>query len=183
MVSLCLFASLSLLTFPSEIRVELNLPESSIANIKYPDKFPSPPTDDSSGFPPDPLPSSASPEMASSSMTDQLSRQFRPLNSFSESQEKSWYYYLSEIALRRIGNNVLNTFYTKDEYPGVDMPIQLMITTVTNFLDQMSQWYISSKNLFHILKSNRVLGTMVYQQSSGSIRTITVTFRKKKLHI
>jgi hypothetical protein len=123
-----------MLTSPSEIRVELNLPESSVANVRYPDMFPSPPNTDGSAMTSESFVSPMSAEMASNSVIDQ------PPRSFSESQEKSWYYYLSEIALRRIGNNVLNTFYTSDQYPGSDMSIQVMVKSATNFLDQMTQW-------------------------------------------
>lgn len=78
--------------------------------------------------------------MASESVTDHLIQESRPVSCISDSQEKSWYYYLSEIALRRIGNSILNMFYANDKYPGGDMALPLMVKTATNFLDQMAQW-------------------------------------------
>jgi len=89
----------------------------------------------------DGLPSSISSEMVSPSLSDQQGRRPHRDRSYSESQKNSWHYYLSEIALRRIGNNVLNTFYTNEQYPGSGMPIQLIVKTAANFVDQMPQWY------------------------------------------
>ncbi|KFY90218.1 hypothetical protein V500_05231 [Pseudogymnoascus sp. VKM F-4518 (FW-2643)] len=78
-----------------EIRVELPLPQSGIASIEYPHLFPSPPSHSRS-------------EMLSADRglmhdTD------KDLN-----EEKSWYYYLTEVALRRISNRILSTFYRQD---------------------------------------------------------------------
>jgi hypothetical protein len=136
-------SSTELIISQSEIRVELKLPESSIANIKYPDMFPSPPNVESF-LATDVVPSPTYSELVSPSTPDRHSQRSHRERAFSESQKNSWYYYLSEIALRRIGNSVLSTFCMNDNYPDSDIPIQLMIKTANNFVDQMSQWYLLS---------------------------------------
>ena len=171
-------AATQVLSSPSEIRVELNLPESSISNIKYPDMFPSPPNVESA-LATEVLPSPVSSEMASPSVSEQTGRRPHQDRSHSESQKNSWYYYLSEIALRRIGNNVLNTFYTNDQYPGSGMPIQLIVKTATNFVDQMSQWYLQLSLQLIFLRAHCVVGTKAYQSLSSTTRKITVTFHRK----
>ena len=171
-------AATQVLSSPIEIRVELNLLESSISNIKYPDMFPSPPNMESA-LATEVLPSPVSSEIASPSVPEQTCQQPHQDRSYSESQKNSWYYYLSEIALRRIGNNVLNTFYTNDQYPGSGMPIRLMVKTVTNFVDQMFQWYLQLLYQLPFLRAHCVLGTKACQLLSSTTRKITVTSHRK----
>ncbi|KAL3418702.1 vegetative cell wall protein gp1 [Phlyctema vagabunda] len=114
-----------------ELRVELQLPESSIASIRYPDMFPSPP---------DP----ASPVTAEVNFSEQDFNIDSPMSqvssvSNSQMQQQSWYYYLTEIALRRIANRVLNAFY-KNEL-SLNMPLASMINHANNFEAESLQWH------------------------------------------
>ncbi|OBT86994.1 hypothetical protein VE02_04598 [Pseudogymnoascus sp. 03VT05] len=87
-----------------EIRVELPLPQSGIASIEYPHLFPSPPSHSRNSTGRTLHGSeilSADPGLMHDSDKD--------LN-----EEKSWYYYLTEVALRRISNRILSTFYRQD---------------------------------------------------------------------
>lgn len=83
-----------------EIRVELPLPQSGIASIEYPHLFPSPPSHSRNTL--------HSSEMlpADRGLMDDSDKDLN--------EEKSWYYYLTEVALRRISNRILSTFYRQD---------------------------------------------------------------------
>jgi len=50
-----------------------------------------------------------------------------------EMQQNSWYYHPTEIALRRIGNRILNAFYRHDNYPVLPMPVPAMINVARDF--------------------------------------------------
>ncbi|PMD33104.1 hypothetical protein L207DRAFT_399121, partial [Hyaloscypha variabilis F] len=87
-----------------EMRVELHLPQSAIANIDYPHMFPSPPSH--------PADESGSEQVEGDTL--RFEEGLRDYTNKVLVEEKSWYYYLTEVALRRIGNRILNTFYRKD---------------------------------------------------------------------
>lgn len=86
-----------------EIRVELPLPQSGIASIEYPHLFPSPPSHSRN--------SSGRTLHGSEMLSDPglMQDSDKDLN-----EERSWYYYLTEVALRRISNRILSTFYRQD---------------------------------------------------------------------
>lgn len=121
----------------SELRVELSLPESGIAGIRYPDMFPSPPT----GVSPEegniavftPTGSETTPSVHGFQRSRTMSSQ--------NSQQQSWYYYLTEIALRRIGNRILNVLFIGD-YPGAGMTVPEMIVAAQDFENQFSRWSV-----------------------------------------
>lgn len=85
------------LTFTSELRLELNVFENSIWDLTYPAFYPSPP--------------------------DGLKSQ----------REVVWYYYLAEIALRRLGNRILNHFHKHDQ-------ANIDVDSVASFEQQASDW-------------------------------------------
>ena len=99
-----------------EFRVELPLQQSEISLGEYPDLFPSPPSPVVPG------------EAA------ELRRHAAKLCN----EEESWYYYLTEIALRRIGNRIVNTFFRQDRSSWLDIkPLLLM---AREFEAQVSSW-------------------------------------------
>ena len=53
-------------------------------------------------------------------------------------EERSWYYYLTEVALRRIGNRILNTFYQKDHSHWLN--IGPLIPMAKEFEEQILLW-------------------------------------------
>ena len=114
-----------------EIRVELPLPQSSIADFEYPHMFPSPPSP----------PSNFAPEISATpaynrnatSPTEIITSSAKRWN-----EELSWYYYLTEVALRRIGNRIINTFYRKDHISWLD--INPLIPMAEEFEAQISSW-------------------------------------------
>ncbi|KAK4901949.1 hypothetical protein LTR49_027134 [Elasticomyces elasticus] len=53
-------------------------------------------------------------------------------------EEESWYYYLTEIALRRIGNRVINTFFRKE--PSAWLDVRPLLRIALEFDTQVSAW-------------------------------------------
>ncbi len=105
----------------SEFRVELPLPQTELATYYHPQLFPSPPSpanvdqyggllvaSELNGS----LPSAAIDNTKPSEPTEAASLRQHAKQLCQESE--SWYYYLTEIALRRIGNRVINTFFNQD---------------------------------------------------------------------
>ena len=58
-----------------------------------------------------------------------------------QEQEQSWYYYLSEIALRRIVNRVLNAFYRDDYQSWLNMEVPSMVKIGEDFMQLLEQWH------------------------------------------
>lgn len=136
-----------------EFRVELPLPQSEIADFEYPNLFPSPPSPAAAGMSPRTTPPSVlhasddldfnhvlgGPAMMGGSPglnsddTDIRQHSKRLCN-----EEESWYYYLTEIALRRIGNRIINTFYRQDHCTWMD--IKPLISIALEFDAQVSAW-------------------------------------------
>lgn len=111
-----------------EIRVELALPQSAIASMEYPHLFPSPP--------------SHSRDVSVTGLHgDEMLSAERGVGHDSDkvlNEEKSWYYYLTEVALRRISNRILNTFYSQDHTKWKD--ILPLIPIAKEFESQILVW-------------------------------------------
>jgi hypothetical protein len=136
-----------------EVRVELPLPQSEIAEFEYPNLFPSPPSPAAT----DVSPRTTSPSVlhqgdeldfghmlgAPETSTESPHLQYDNLDIRRHSkrlcnEEESWYYYLTEIALRRIGNRIINTFYRQDHCSWMD--IKPLISIALEFDAQVSTW-------------------------------------------
>ncbi|KAB8223914.1 hypothetical protein BDV33DRAFT_199960 [Aspergillus novoparasiticus] len=135
-----------------EIRLELDLPVSELATLAYPDMFPSPPT------PLSPIEASqthgnslVSTPLSSSSC--QQSGQSSTFGTPQEVEEQSWYYYLSEIALRRIGNRVLHYFYKEDNRSWSQMNIYEAVAIAEDLEVQLQSWESSVPIQFRGLPS------------------------------
>lgn len=107
----------------SELRMEINLPPSGLAKVALSDFFPSPPSDD-----------------------HQKAQVFNTLASPSSEAshtevERIWSYYLSEIAVRKIGNRIMNCFYQEDAAAWLSMPLHRLIRVAEELELQLSQWY------------------------------------------
>ena len=135
----------------TEFRVELPLPQSEIAEYEFPKLFPSPPSPPSpsqASFQEDPVQTAVhmlgSPAIAS----PQATRSFPLDDAFSIRnhakrlcrEEESWYYYLTEVALRRIGNRIINSFFTSPHQAGW-MNIEPYLDIAMEFEAQVSSWY------------------------------------------
>lgn len=53
-------------------------------------------------------------------------------------EEESWYYYLTEIALRRIGNRIINTFFSQGQAAWLD--VKPLLGIALEFDTQVSAW-------------------------------------------
>ena len=122
-----------------EVRTQLDLPQSDLCKVGYPHLFPTPPT------PPSPV---RSPQEAfrpqTPVSTTTASSQILSMASCSSqqnSEEQSWFYYLGEIALRRIENRVLNVFYKEDHHSWSRMDIETMIYAAEDIEAQLAIWY------------------------------------------
>ncbi|TVY45305.1 putative beta-glucosidase I, partial [Lachnellula occidentalis] len=128
--------------FKSECEMggELSFAVSALGTLEYPHLFPTPPsvprlsTDRTSPHA-DTVSDSYSPAVSTP-----YSRRADSLITYDEDQ--SWYYYLTEIALRRIGNRVLNTFYKDGFMSWLNLSPQAisgMINTAKQFDDEILQ--------------------------------------------
>ena len=102
---------LSRLNCRSEIRAEIGFPDTGIADFEYPYLFPAPPNIDNDA-----------------------------VDAYRRDQEQIWYYYSTEITLRRIGNRIMNAIHRKPDIAWLDIPIESMILFTNHFLNQISQW-------------------------------------------
>ncbi|KAH8801414.1 hypothetical protein F5884DRAFT_513774 [Xylogone sp. PMI_703] len=122
-----------------EIRTELDLPQSDLCKLEYPYLFPSPPSPSNPAQgPQDSFQTPASTTTPSSQTYSTAS-----LSSYQRVEEQSWFYYLSEIALRRIENRILNMFYKADHHSWTQMDVEGMISAATSIEDQLAIWYSS----------------------------------------
>jgi hypothetical protein len=138
----------------SELLSEIPLMESGIADFSYPHMFPSPPD------------MGIDQEFAViEDGTDESPNMNAPLiprhGSFlRREQEQSWFYYLSEISLRRIGNRVINTFYQDLDYDQawLHMDAEAMTHIAEEFMSLLNQWHIGLPPLvrFHAENLNEV---------------------------
>jgi hypothetical protein len=109
--------------------------------MRYPDMFPSPPSEVTGNGQHEvvdmpPLSDLASP----SSSTDTFASRQHQAGTIDEIQKQSWYYYLTEIALRRIGNRILNAFYKDKAVPGYGIKVVEMMMIAVDFESQLMQW-------------------------------------------
>lgn len=103
-------SNLTLEIFIRELRLELNVSETSIWHLTYPAFFPSPPED------------------------------------LKSQREMVWYFYLAEIALRRLGNRILNYIYATPP----DSTTSGMTEAILGFEQQASDWLRSLPPALHL---------------------------------
>ena len=103
-----------------EMRDEIDLPPTGLARVNYPDLFPSPP--------------GGSPALQDSDPTAEIS-------SLGSTFQRSWYYYLSEIALRRIGNRITNALHKGEAQSWHDIPFRRLQRIAHELDAQLAQWY------------------------------------------
>jgi hypothetical protein len=134
----------------SEFRVELPLPQSEIADYEFPKLFPSPPS------PPSPA------QFGANAGTGDTAPQITALprkpsldTDGTGRQTESWYYYLTEVALRRIGNRIINTFFTgnRDSW----MTIEPYLDIAVEFETQVSSWYANLPSAMQRYETNSTI--------------------------
>lgn len=130
----------------AEFRVELPLPQSELASYKFPNAFPSPPSPivhneyqvGIPGFSPVSEATTVQGLSITTVLSHEASDEIRMHAKELCNEEESWYYYLTEVALRRIGNCIINTFFQRD--PGEWMNIDRYLHVATEFETQVSTW-------------------------------------------
>ncbi|KAK9322318.1 hypothetical protein V1517DRAFT_373947 [Lipomyces orientalis] len=79
-----------------------------------------------------------------------------------ESNEQSWFYYLTEITLRHIGSRVLNTLYCRDHYSWTDEAMPFMAKWVDEFEQQLQDWYAGFPSLIQFERCYANRGAATY---------------------
>lgn len=106
-----------------ELRLEIHVPSSGLAKINPSDVFPTPP----SGI--------QSPRLGAEQLLESN------YSSDHIDQEQSWYYYLADIAVRKIINRLLNVFYREDALAWLSMPVERMTRIASEIDSQLTQWH------------------------------------------
>ena len=115
----------------SEISVELRFPSSGLTRLNY-----------TTAFPPPPL----------SSLTEHLYQEEHGSNKLDlvahspgvqDEVERSWYYYLADIAARRILERVVDTFYVKEAVSLFHTTLPELIDTAKELQRQLTQWSVN----------------------------------------
>lgn len=107
-----------------ELRMEIRVPSSGLATVNLLDVFPTPPSNIQSprlGF-------------------EQVKQTTVLVNYLEVDEEKSWYYYLADIAVRRILNRLMNVFYKENERSWLSMSVDRMIRVAAEIEAQLTQW-------------------------------------------
>jgi hypothetical protein len=61
--------------------------------------------------------------------------------------ETGWYYYLADIAARRILQRVIKSFYESSETLWLDAPFERVLHTAEELDRQLTEWYLQSEAL------------------------------------
>lgn len=124
----------SVLKSECEIRVHLDLPQSDLCKTSYPDLFPSPPTPSSPIESPQDILHGRTPASTTTPGSQAYS------NTSTNIEQQSWFYYMTEIALRRIENRVLNAFYKYDHDHWLQENLAAMFSAAENIEHQLALW-------------------------------------------
>lgn len=134
-----------------EFRVELPLPQSEVATYHHPQLFPSPPLPartQNGGLP------SAREDPLSADATRDTHDKLHGVDNLCN-EEESWYYYLTEIALRRIGNRIINTFFRQEPVKWMD--IKPLLGIALEFDTQLSAWSANLPSAMKTLETSRTI--------------------------
>lgn len=118
------------LNIDSEIRNELEVPSSGLDTVSLGDSFPPPPPGPQTWHSP-----------GSSSLAKNA---FSPSENLPQHEfEKSWFYFLAEVAIRRISTRIIDTFYLA-RYAEVWLrgPAERMFRLAKELEGQLEQWYV-----------------------------------------
>lgn len=113
----------------SETSIEIRFPSSGLTKLNYTSHFPAPPVATASAdfyY----MHSNFGPDIDSTSPA-------RIHNEF----EEGWYYYLADIAARRLLQRVISSSYSAGEVAWLDEPFQTLLQTAEELDRQLSEWY------------------------------------------
>lgn len=109
----------SCLKSETELREEFELPPPGLARMEHPDVLPTPPEST-------PVPGEGN---------------YPEESAWQEVHQQSWYYYLSDIAYRRISNRTITALYNKPKEAWLSTPIQQLLTIAEELDAQVTQWW------------------------------------------
>lgn len=115
-----------------ELRTEIDCPNSSLADVHYADLHPSPPVLEVDDV-------DAASESPSQGRTTRSQNIPRTAVASQQQQEQTWFYYLTEITLRRIANRVLNLLYVGDVDSWTESALLFKIEAVEQFEEQLDE--------------------------------------------
>lgn len=112
-----------------ETSIEIRFPSSGLTKLNYTSHFPAPPV---------------------ATSTEDFFRMHNDLSGIDDSMspsishselEESWYYYLADIAARRILQRVIGAFYESDHPTWINIPFQSMSQTAVELDRQLAEWH------------------------------------------
>lgn len=126
-----------LLMLGSETSVEIRFPSSGLNKLNY-----------TNHFPPPPLAATAE-EMyrAHTELETDVSANGAHFAWARSELEHGWYYYLADIAARRILQRVITSFYETSESAWLDASIQSILQTAEELDRQLREWFLNPKAL------------------------------------
>lgn len=146
------------LTWFREILSEVPLGHLAVAHLDLSEQYPSPPEDKGS-------PASG--------------------NEWGSTQENSWYYYLAEMAIKRIIDTIVDTIYPEDSSTFLDLqyPIHRLIPIAAEFQRQIDSWHgCLPPSLAHSLSPEPVETELMYYLQFGYHRTSELLYRPFLYH-
>ena len=111
----------------SEIMVELRFPASGLTTLNYTQSFPSPPGASGDG--------QKSWHSSEDRQADTISA-----GGLAPELERSWYYYLADIAVRRILQRVFDLFYRSSHHVWTQQDLSRLIWSAEELDQQLTQW-------------------------------------------
>ncbi|KAJ5371235.1 uncharacterized protein N7496_007327 [Penicillium cataractarum] len=124
-----------------ELRVEMDIPNSLLAEFHHPDLYPSPPDL--------PSPIETTEAISPQNLGSQRANQTPQSLEIQRQQEQSWFYYLTEITFRRIANRVLNVLYRDGPSSWNDESMPFMASMTREFEQQLEDWKTHLPPLIH----------------------------------
>ena len=109
----------SCLKSETELREEFELPPPGLARLEHPDVLPTPPE--------------STPDLSNGEPSSD--------GAWHEVHQQSWYYYLSDIAYRRISNRTIAALYSAPEEQWLSTPTQQLFTIAEELDAQVCQWW------------------------------------------
>lgn len=119
---------LLLTQFSSEISVELRFPSSGLTRVNYTQSFPTPPI------------ATSTEQLYQTPPGTEIGSTSTQSPGLQPEVEKAWYYYLADIAARRILQRVIDSFYDKNEVAWLDASLPNIIHTAEELDRQLTQW-------------------------------------------
>lgn len=138
-----------------ELRAEMNLPNSSLVDVHNANIHPSPPVINADDM---------GPSLDDGSLLSRANA--RTPSTTHHQKEQTWFYYLTEITLRRIANRVLNILYPGDHTTWTEEAVLSMVNAVESFEQQLDEWWATLPAPIRFESASTLNGELPYHTSS-----------------